>query len=167
MFIEFPSDSSAVSIESELMSEFEHWMTEAMKQAEQAAGLEEVPVGAVVVIAGELVGKGYNRTISKSDPTAHAELEALRDAARQLGNHRLAGSTVFVTVEPCTMCAGALVHARVQRLVFGAREPRSGAVCSTAEVLANPNLNHTIEVIEGVCATECGELMSAFFRDRR
>ncbi len=167
MFIEFPSDSSAVSIESELMPEFEHWMMEAMKQAEQAAGLGEVPVGAVVVIADELIGKGYNRTISKSDPTAHAELEALRDAARQLGNHRLAGSTVFVTVEPCTMCAGALVHARVQRLVFGAREPRAGAVCSTAEVLANPNLNHKVEVVEGVCAAECGEMMSAFFRNRR
>ncbi len=143
------------------------WMNEAMTLAGEAARLDEVPVGAVVVIDDEVVGRGYNCTISKSDPTAHAEIEALRDAASNMGNYRLPGSTLYVTVEPCTMCAGALIHARVGRLVFGAREPKAGAVVSTTEVLENPKLNHRVEVVEGVLANECGSLMSTFFQSRR
>lgn len=146
---------------------FERWMGEAISLAKQAGEQEEVPVGAVVVIDDEIVGQGSNGTIGLNDPSAHAEIQALRDAASKLGNHRLPGATLFVTVEPCTMCAGALIHARVDKLVFGAREPRAGAVCSTASVLANPALNHNVEVIEGVCAEECGALMTDFFRQRR
>ena len=145
----------------------EYWMNEAIELARRAACRDEVPVGAVLVVDEKLVGRGYNRTISGSDPTAHAEIEALRDAGRRTGNYRLPGSTLYVTVEPCTMCAGALIHARVQTLVFGAREPKAGAVVSTSEVLSNPDLNHRVEVIGGVLADECGNLMSTFFQSRR
>lgn len=145
----------------------EFWMREALHLAEEAARAGEVPVGAVVVLDEAIVGRGFNCTISKADPTAHAEMEALRDAGARIGNYRLPGATLFVTVEPCTMCAGALVHARVAKLVFGAREPKAGAVVSTAEVLANPNLNHRVEVTEGVCGDECSDMMSVFFKERR
>jgi tRNA(adenine34) deaminase len=149
------------------MPVFERWMAEAITLAGQAGEKGEVPVGAVVVLDNEIVGRGFNETIGLNDPSAHAEIQALRDAALKLGNYRLPGSTLFVTVEPCTMCAGALIHARVGTLVFGAREPRAGAVCSTAQVLSNPALNHTVEVIEGVSTEECGTLMTDFFRERR
>ncbi len=142
-------------------------MREAIKQAELAALMDEVPVGAVIVIDDRLVGKGCNQTISQCDPTAHAEIQALRDAARNLGNYRLPGATMFVTIEPCTMCAGALIHARLARLVFGVREPKAGAVCSTARVLDNASVNHRPEVIEGVCAELCGQLLTEFFQQRR
>ena len=145
----------------------ESWMSEALALAEEAGRLDEVPIGAVVVMNEEIVGRGYNRPISSNDPTAHAEIEALRDAARNTGNYRLPGSTLVVTIDPCTMCAGALVHARVGRLVFGAREPRAGAVVSSATVLDNPTLNHHVEVVEGVSAEACGKLMSDFFQGRR
>ena len=135
--------------------------------AAEAQKLGEVPVGAVVVIDNEIVGRGSNRPINRVDPTAHAEIEALRDAAQQIGNYRLPGASLFVTVEPCTMCAGALVHARVERLVFGVREPRAGAVVSSASVLANPKLNHRVSVTEGVLADECASLLTEFFRSRR
>ena len=135
--------------------------------AAEAQKLGEVPVGAVVVIDNEIVGRGSNRPINRVDPTAHAEIEALRDAAQQIGNYRLPGASLFVTVEPCTMCAGALVHARVERLVFGVREPRAGAVVSSAAVLANPKLNHRVGVTEGVLADECASLLTEFFRSRR
>ena len=135
--------------------------------AAEAQKLGEVPVGAVVVIDNEIVGRGSNRPINRVDPTAHAEIEALRDAAQQIGNHRLPGASLVVTVEPCTMCAGALVHARVERLVFGVREPRAGAVVSSAAVLANPKLNHRVGVTEGVLADECASLLTEFFRSRR
>lgn len=139
----------------------------ALELAQQAARLNEVPIGAVVVKDGEIIGRGFNRSITASDPSAHAEIEALRDAALALGNYRLSGTSMVVTVEPCTMCAGALIHARIERLIFGAREPRAGAVCSSAQVLDNPNLNHRIEVVEGVLANECSKLMSDFFQERR
>ena len=148
-------------------AEHEHWMQLALAEARQAALAGEVPVGAVVVVAGRQVGRGHNRTVSAQDPTSHAEMEALRDAARQMRNYRLPGSTLYVTVEPCMMCAGAMVHARVERLVFGAREPKAGAVRSAARVLDWEHLNHKVAVVEGVLAEECGELMTSFFADRR
>ena len=143
------------------------FMEEAIEQAGLALRAGEVPVGAVVVVAGEIVGRGWNQVISSKDPTAHAEIVALRDAARQTGNYRLPGAQVYVTVEPCTMCAGALVHARVAALVFGAREPRAGAVVSTAQALDNPALNHRVQVTEGVAADECAALLTDFFKARR
>lgn len=148
-------------------SEHHTWMQEALDLAKVAADQGEVPVGAVVVQNGDVIGRGSNGPISSQDPTAHAEIVALRDAAKRVGNYRLPGATLIVTVEPCTMCAGALVHARIETLVFGAREPRSGAVFSSAKVLDNPGLNHSVRVVEGVLAEECGELMSSFFRERR
>lgn len=150
-----------------VQAEHEHWMQLALAEARQAALAGEVPVGAVVVVAGRQVGRGHNRTVSAQDPTSHAEMEALRDAARQMRNYRLPGATLYVTVEPCMMCAGAMVHARVERLVFGAREPKAGAVRSAARVLDWEHLNHKVAVVEGVLAEECGELMTSFFADRR
>ena len=142
-------------------------MREALRLAAAAAALGEVPVGAVVVRNGVIIGRGYNRPISGVDPTAHAEIVALRQAAAYVGNYRLTGADLYVTVEPCTMCAGALVHARIGRLLFGTREPRAGAVVSTAQVLSAPGLNHLVEVIEGVLADEAQRLMVEFFRERR
>ena len=145
----------------------EEWMQVALGLAEEAARHDEVPVGAVVVRENQIIGRGFNQPISGHDPTAHAEIMALRDAAQTLGNYRLPGCTLVVTVEPCTMCAGALVHARIEQLIFGAREPRAGAVCSSSRVLDNPGLNHEVTVIEGVLEKECKALMSAFFQERR
>jgi tRNA(Arg) A34 adenosine deaminase TadA len=149
------------------MSNDEHWMREAYALAERAAQLDEVPVGAILVRNSEVIGRGYNQPITGIDPTAHAEIVALRAAAQASGNYRLPGSTLYVTIEPCTMCAGALVHARVERLVFGAREPRHGSVRSAAQLLDTPGRNHTVEVAEGVLAEECGALLQLFFRRRR
>ena len=146
---------------------YKPWMQEALKLAEQARDMDEVPVGAVVVMDDQIIGRGFNHPISGHDPTAHAEIEALRDAAHHMSNYRLPGASLFVTVEPCTMCAGALIHARVENLIFGAREPRSGAVKSSAGVLENTTLNHRIRVTEGVLADECGALLTAFFQSRR
>ncbi len=145
----------------------EIWMRRALALAGQAAAEGEVPVGAVVVKDGEVLGEGYNRPIGAADPTAHAEILALRAAARRVGNYRLSGARLYVTVEPCTMCAGALVHARIATLVYGAPEPKAGAVRSTAAVLDNPALNHRVEVVAGVLADEAGALLKAFFADRR
>ncbi len=142
-------------------------MREALRLAAGAAAQGEVPVGAVVVLDDVIVGRGYNRPITGVDPTAHAEIVALRQAAAYTGSYRLTGASLYVTIEPCTMCAGALVHARIARLVFGAREPRAGAVVSTAQVLAAPGLNHRVEVVEGVLADEAQQLMQEFFRSRR
>ena len=140
-------------------------MAQALIEARRA--VDEVPIGALVVRDGVVLGRGVNRPLTSRDPTAHAEIVALREAAATVGNYRLPGATVYVTIEPCTMCAGALVHARVSRLVFGAREPRAGAIVSTIEALANPGLNHRIEVTEGVLADAAAELVQAFFRSRR
>ena len=142
-------------------------MQQALALARQAGAAGEVPVGAVLVRDGVVVGEGRNGPIHRADPTAHAEILALRDGARRLDNYRLPGSTLYVTVEPCTMCAGALVHARVASLVFGAPEPRAGAVQSTARVLDNPGLNHHVAVTGGVLAEECAGLLRAFFSGRR
>lgn len=143
----------------------EHWMTRALTEARRV--VDEVPVGAVIVRDGRLLGVGSNCPRTTVDPTAHAEIEALRAATRAVGNYRLPGATLYVTIEPCTMCAGALIHARIARLVFGAREPRAGAIVSAMQSLTNPGLNHQIEVIEGVMAQECAELVQSFFRSRR
>lgn len=145
----------------------EPFMREAIAEARRAAAAGEVPVGAVVVVGGEIVGRGFNQPIGTQDPTAHAEIVALRDAGRQVGNYRLTGATMVVTVEPCLMCVGALVHARIGRLVFGAREPKAGALLSAMRALDHPRLNHRFEVVEGVLADECREVVQAFFRERR
>jgi tRNA(adenine34) deaminase len=145
----------------------ELWMEEALRAAQRALEAGEVPVGAVVVCDGRIVGRGWNRNLTDSDPTAHAELVALREAGATLGNHRLGACDLFVTIEPCPMCAGAMVHARLKRLVFGAEDPKAGAVHSVLQVLNHPQLNHRIEVRRGVLAGRCAELLQTFFRTRR
>jgi tRNA(adenine34) deaminase len=145
----------------------EYWMTKALALAQQAALVGEVPVGAVLVLDEEIIGQGSNQPISSNDPTAHAEIIALRNAARILANYRLPETTLYVTIEPCTMCVGALIHARVKHLVFGALEPKSGAVCSRLHLLDGTNFNHTITYRQGVLAEQCGQLISDFFRQRR
>jgi tRNA(adenine34) deaminase len=145
----------------------ERFMRAAIEQAHDASVRGEVPVGAVVVIEGEIVGRGFNRPIADSDPTAHAEIVALRDAARRIGNYRLTGATLYATVEPCLMCVGAMVHARVGELVYGAAEPKAGAVASTQRAHEHPALNHRLAVVGGVLEEECREIMQAFFRERR
>jgi tRNA(adenine34) deaminase len=143
------------------------WMREALRLAEEAGRAEEVPVGAVLVSKGEAVGKGANATIRLNDPTAHAEILALRDAARRVSNYRLENATLYCTIEPCVMCAGALVHARVKRLVFGARDLRFGGVRSKFALADSDLLNHRIEIVEGVLSPECVALLQKFFAARR
>jgi len=145
----------------------ELWMEEALRSAQRALEAGEVPVGAVVVCAGRIVGRGWNRNIVDSDPTAHAEIVALREAGAAVGNHRLAECDLFATIEPCAMCAGALVHARIRRLVYGADDTRAGAVQSVMKVLNHPQLNHKVEVRGGVLAGRCAELLQTFFKNRR
>lgn len=142
-------------------------MRRALALAATAAEHGEVPVGAVVVLNGEIVGEGWNQPIATSDPTAHAEIVALREAGRRLGNYRLTDSTIYVTLEPCLMCIGALVHARVGTLVFGITEPKAGAVESTMRATEHEALNHRIRVVSGVLAADCRDLLQGFFRDRR
>jgi len=142
-------------------------MRAALAEAARARDAGEVPIGAVVAIDGEIVGRGYNQPIASSDPTAHAEIVALREAARRVGNYRLTGATVYVTVEPCLMCVGALVHARIGTLVYGAAEPKSGAVVSSVRAGELPGLNHRFAIVCGVLEEECRALVQAFFRDRR
>jgi len=142
-------------------------MREALDLARQAAALDEVPVGAVLVVDGEIVGRGFNQPISRHDPTAHAEIMALRHAADQLDNYRLPGSTLYVTLEPCVMCTGAIMHARVGRVVFGARDPKTGAAGSVVDLYAEDRLNHHADIEGGVLAEECGALLSGFFAARR
>lgn len=143
------------------------WMTQALLLAERAAALNEVPVGAVVVLDDQLIGEGWNQPISGHDPTAHAEIMALRDAAAKTENYRLAGATLYVTIEPCTMCAGAIVHARIKRVVFGAVEPKAGAVVSNNQLFDQSWLNHWPEFTAGVMAEPCSDAISQFFRRRR
>ncbi len=142
-------------------------MDEALRCAQRALDAGEVPVGAVLVCAGRIVGRGWNRNISEHDPTAHAEIIALREAGRNLGNHRLVGCDLFVTIEPCSMCAGAAVHARVRRLVYGADDPKAGAVRSLLQVVNHPRLNHQMEIQSGVLAGRSAEIVQEFFRQRR
>ncbi len=146
---------------------FEQLMEAALIEAERARDAGEVPIGAVVELGGEIVGRGYNHPISAHDPTAHAEIAAIRDAARNTGNYRLTGATLCVTIEPCLMCVGALVHARIATLVYGAAEPRTGAVVSTAHGGELPGHNHRFEVVSGVLEEECRALIQTFFRERR
>ncbi len=144
-----------------------YWMQKAIALAEQAAQHNEVPVGAIVVLNDEIIGQGFNQPIRSCDPTAHAEIIALRDAAKNIGNYRLVGATLYVTLEPCTMCVGAMIHGRIDRLVFGAVEPKSGAVLSQSKLLSAPYFNHEISVESGILAEECGTLLSDFFSRRR
>jgi tRNA(adenine34) deaminase len=142
-------------------------MEEALRAAQRALEAGEVPVGAIVVCQDQIIGRGWNRNIGDSDPSAHAEILALREAGTRLRNHRLGGCELFVTIEPCAMCAGAMVHARVKRLVYGADDPKAGAVRSVLQVLNHPNLNHKMEVRSGVLAARSAELLQAFFKNRR
>ena len=142
----------------------EIWMQEALLLADQAFAAGEVPVGAVVVKEGVIVGSGWNRPIFSSDPTAHAEIIALRDAARTLGNYRLPGCDLYVTIEPCSMCAGAILHARIQRLVYGAEEPKAGVAVSRGRFFEQSWLNHRVEVVPGVLAAQCSQKMQQFFQ---
>lgn len=145
----------------------DRFMREALALAEHAARTGEVPVGAVIVVDGEIVGRGHNQPIGAHDPTAHAEIVALREAASRLGNYRLPGATMYVTVEPCLMCVGAMVHARIDTVVFGVSEPKAGALESTQRAHEHPALNHRLRVVSGVLAAECRDLLRRFFRERR
>lgn len=148
-------------------SEDELWMVEALREAQRSAALGEVPIGAVVVCEGRVVGRGCNRPISDSDPTAHAEILALREAGRTLGNYRLTDCELFVTLEPCAMCAGAITHARLRRLIYAADDPKAGAVRSVLNVVNHPQTNHAIEISSGVLAGRAMEMLQSFFRERR
>jgi len=145
----------------------ERFMGLALDLAREAGAADEVPVGALVVRDGEVVGRGFNRPIGRHDPTAHAEIMALRDAAQNLGNYRLPGCTLYVTLEPCAMCAGAIMHARIDRVVFGARDPKTGAAGSVIDLFAEARLNHHTTIAGGVLAEACGSLLSGFFAARR
>ncbi len=146
----------------------EYWMERALDLASQAAAEGEVPVGALVVSQDDqLLGSGFNQPVRSHDPTAHAEIMALRSAAAALGNYRLPGCTLYVTIEPCTMCIGAMIHARINHLVFGASEPRFGSVISTRRLLDDGEFNHKMTFESGILADKCGELMRTFFRSRR
>ncbi len=149
------------------VTEDECWMRQALALAHAAAQRGEVPVGAVVVLDGEVVGEGANAPISDADPTAHAEVVALRDAARRLGNYRLPGATLYVTLEPCVMCAGAIMHARIGRVVYGAPDPKTGAAGSVVDLFAEARLNHHASVEAGVLHAECAQTLRTFFASRR
>jgi tRNA(adenine34) deaminase len=148
-------------------SDDEQFMRRALELAASAAARDEVPVGAVLVFDGRIVGEGYNAPISQADPTAHAEIRALRAAAADHANYRLPGSTLYVTLEPCPMCVGAILHARVARLVFGAPDPKTGAAGSVVDLTGDPRLNHHTEVVRGVLADECGSVLRQFFQAKR
>ena len=142
-------------------------MQEALRAAQRALEAGEIPVGAVVICDSKIVGRGWNRNIADCDPAAHAEIIALREAGRSIDNHRLSRCDLFVTIEPCAMCAGAIVHARLKRLIYGADDPKAGAVHSVMRVLNHPRLNHQMQVCGGVLAGRCAELLQAFFKGRR
>ena len=149
------------------MSKDKHWMSEALRQARHAEAGQEVPVGAVVVHQGQIVGQGCNRSITDSDPSAHAEIIAMRAAARSFNNYRLLDTTLFVTLEPCVMCVGAMLHARIKRLVFGAYDPKTGAAGSVFDLVTDSRHNHAVEVTGGVLEQECSRLLKDFFQERR
>ena len=146
---------------------YEKWMSRALVLARQARAGDEVPIGAVIIRDGRIIGEGFNQPRISSDPTAHAEIVALRAAAKLSNNYRLPGAVLYVTIEPCTMCVGAMIHARLAKIVFGAREPRAGALISHPRLLRGGHLNHQPEVVEGILAGQCGELLSRFFQARR
>ena len=143
------------------------YMKIALEEAQAAYDADEVPVGALLVLDGQVVARAHNAPISMNDPSAHAEMLALRQAAEKTGNYRLTGAELYVTIEPCIMCAGAIVLARLKRVIFGARDPKCGAVVSLYEVLADKRLNHQVAVTEGILQDECGEIMSRYFRQKR
>jgi tRNA(adenine34) deaminase len=143
------------------------FMRAALELGREARRRGEVPVGAIVVLDGVVIGEGFNRPIGTHDPTAHAEIVALRDAAKQIGNYRLVGATVYVTIEPCQMCVGAMIHARIARLVYGTREPKAGAIESAMRAHEHPSLNHRLEATGGVLEEECRALIQEFFAERR
>ncbi|OAM52657.1 tRNA-specific adenosine deaminase [Methylovorus sp. MM2] len=143
------------------------YMQIALQLAQQAADSGEVPVGAIIVKDGEIIGRGSNSPIGLHDPTAHAEIAALRDAAQKLGNYRLPDCTLYVTLEPCAMCSGAIQHARISRLVYGANDPKTGACGSVVDLMAEDRLNHHTEVVSGILAEECGAMLTRFFAQRR
>lgn len=145
----------------------EFFMAEAIKEALKADKLNEVPVGAVVVLNGKIIGRGFNQPISSNDPTAHAEVMALRDAANKIENYRLVGADLYVTIEPCTMCCGAIIHSRINTLVYGATEPKAGVAQSQQLIFSEPYFNHSVKVIPSVLAEECSQVMQAFFKRRR
>jgi len=143
------------------------FMEAALEEARLAAERGEVPVGAVIVVEGQIVARAGNRTITESDPTAHAEIAAVREAAAKVGNHRLTGAALYATIEPCAMCAGAMIQARIARLVYGADDPKGGAVRSCFSILDHPQLNHRVDVVPGVLADEAASLLKVFFAARR
>lgn len=149
------------------MSLHDTFMAEALALAAEAAARHEVPIGAVIVLDDRVIGRGFNQPISSGDPTAHAEVAAIRDAARTIGNYRLTGATMYVTIEPCLMCVGAIAHARLARVVYGAPEPKTGAIESNGRVHEHPSLNHHVVTVSGVRAAECRELLRRFFAERR
>lgn len=149
------------------MSDHQRFMQTAITLAQEAAAYGEVPVGAVVVKDGLIIGLGYNAPIKQHDPSAHAEIRALRDAANNIDNYRLVDCTLYVTLEPCAMCAGAIQHARIAQLVYGASDPKTGACGSAVDLMAEDKLNHHTQVTSGVLAEECGALLTAFFKERR
>ena len=150
------------------MKDFDiQFMQEALVEARSAGAAGEVPVGAVLVHDGQILARSGNRTIRDNDPTAHAEIIVLREAARRLGNHRLARATLYVTIEPCSMCAGAVIQARVSRVVYGADDPKGGAVRTCFQILSDPRLNHQVEVTSGVLAADCAAVIQSFFSERR
>ena len=143
------------------------FVQEALEEARSAAAAGEVPIGAVLTLDGRIIARSGNRTIRDCDPTAHAEIIVLREAARVVDNYRLAGTTLYVTIEPCSMCAGAMIQARIPRLVYGANDPKAGAVRTYFQILSNPSLNHQVEITAGVLADECAEVIQSFFAKRR
>ena len=145
----------------------EGWMVEALLLARKAGEEEEVPIGAVIVRDGKIVGRGWNRNIGLNDPSAHAEIMAMRDAGNTLGNHRLPGCSLYVTLEPCPMCVGAMVHARLERVIYGAHDPKTGAAGGVFDLLSHPAHNHVIQVSGGCLAEECSALLKDFFKKRR
>jgi len=149
------------------LQQHEQWMRRALALADRAGNEGEVPIGAVVVYQGELLGEGWNQVIAAQDPTAHAEIVAMRDAARVAANYRLPDTTLYVTLEPCTMCCGAMIHARIAQLVFAAREPKAGVVCSTCTMLDEPRYNHSVRWQGGVLAEDSSARLQAFFKARR
>jgi len=150
-----------------IMNSDEDYMNLALEEAKKAEAAGEVPVGAILVLAGSVIGRGFNQPITAHDPTAHAEIVALREAALRQGNYRLSTATMYCTVEPCVMCAGAMVHARIARLVFGTPDPKAGAAGSIYNVMTDPRLNHRVEVLSGVCEDACATLLREFFARRR
>jgi len=167
MRVSQPLDGRMGVAVSNSLGDHEQWMRRALALADRAENEGEVPIGAVLVRDGALLGEGWNQVITSCDPSAHAEIVAMRDAAAMAGNYRLPGATLYVTLEPCTMCVGAMIHARIEKLVFAAREPRAGVVCSTCSMLDEPRYNHRVRWQEGVLADESSARLQAFFQARR